>query len=347
VSNLTIAVRIGRLGRINDYAEMEKISADDMAFWEQAKGIVGSWCYVSKGSKVTVECDFSPIVKAHEENINWVGAVLDESPLAHSMTAEILDFSTEFFINVTVESEDGLAESNLRCDYYAEKYLYDLFFVMNVSRPGVCDFLGVQFDSGSGFVTKVRLSSDCFESSFYKTLEGGKVAPGFVPLDKVVAWYRKLDMGLSQIAGLGVEKAIFSILHICRGSDVDIVWVIWAFHALEAVYGTKVGEGFKNLIDRISFLLQLDERDKKYLKKNLREMYDLRSAFVHGGYKAHHPMMNEVIDERLNGECAKLLIAMQFGFDLVVASLQALIINEWYGVKVEESISGALYSDVS
>lgn len=342
-----IAVRIGRLGRMNDYAEIEEISAADIDFWEQAKDIVGSWCYVSKGSKVTVECDFSPIVKAHEENINWVGAVLNESPLAYSMTEAMLDFSTEFFIKVTVENEGELAENNLRCDYYAEKYLYDLFFVMNISRPGVCDFLSVQFDSGRGFVTKLRLASDCFESGFYKALEGGKVAPGFVPLDKVVAWYRKLDMGVSQIAELGVEKAIFSILHICRGSDVDIVWVIWAFHALEAVYGTKVGEGFKNLIDRISFLLQLDERDKKYLKKNLREMYNFRSAFVHGGYKAHHPMMNEVIDERLNGECAKLLSTMQFGFDLIVASLQALIINEWYGVKVEESISGALYGDVS
>lgn len=172
-------------------------------------------------------------------------------------------------------------------------------------------------------------------------------APRILPLSSVVYWYKKLNMGIRQRAESGVEKAIFSVLHICCGADADVVWVIWAFHALEAIYGTKVGEGFTNLVERISTLLELDAQGKGMLKKRLREMYDYRSSFVHGGYRVHHPMKNEIMDQSLNEDFTKLLEISQFGFNLVVLSLQALVEKGWYGLKIKEQMSGVLSDDFS
>ncbi len=81
------------------------------------------------------------------------------------------------------------------------------------------------------------------------------------------------------------------------------------------------------------------------LKKRLREMYDYRSSFVHGGYRVHHPMKNEIMDQSLNEEFTKLLEISQFGFNLVVLSLQALVEKGWYGLKIKEQISGVLSDD--
>ncbi|KXG79305.1 hypothetical protein AXZ07_06975 [Pseudomonas mosselii] len=76
-------------------------------------------------------------------------------------------------------------------------------------------------------------------------------------------------------------------------------------------------------------------------------MYDYRSSFVHGGYRVHHPMKNEIMDQSLNEDFTKLLEISQFGFNLVVLSLQALVEKGWYGLKIKEQMSGVLSDDFS
>ncbi|AZF33391.1 hypothetical protein C4J89_3933 [Pseudomonas sp. R4-35-07] len=343
-----VTVRRRGWGRLDGGERREEIKSGDMELLMQAISVIGPWHYMHGDVKVIVECDFFPFVEAYKINIES----LNVAELSHTLSIEQIEFALfpelEFVVKVTLESDEELGRQQWYVSHFVEQFLYDIFFILNIARPGVCDFLGIRIDSGRGLITELRLSADCFESGFRNLLAGDSLfAPRILPLSSVVCWYKKLNMGVRQRAESGVEKAIFSVLHICCGADADVVWVIWAFHALEAIYGTKVGEGFTNLVERISTLLKLDAQGKRMLKKHLREMYDCRSSFVHGGYRVHHPMKNEIMDQSLNEDFKKLLEVSQFGFNLVVLSLQALVENGWYGLKIEEQMSGVLSDDFS
>ncbi|WP_248766082.1 hypothetical protein [Pseudomonas protegens] len=337
-----IAVHVGRSSRLDVYPQWEEIGSEDIDLWKQATNIIGTWSYSHKNVNAIIECDFSSFIELNKASARLNHAIHNEFALDKSMIDSVMAPALEFFVKVSLEGKENPIKYEGYCKYFVERFLYDVFLVMNFSRPGVCDFMNIRIDAGLGTFTKLNLSGGCFESSFHKRLKNIPLSPTILPLDSVANWYRALDLGVSQKAETGVEKALFSVLHICGGNDADVTWVVWVFHALEAIYGTRVGEGFTNLVDRISQLLKLDPRDKNFLKRNMREMYDCRSSFVHGGYKVQHPMRNEVMDDRLNADYNKLLDIMQFGFDLVVLSLQTLITNDWYGIKIEERLSGLI-----
>lgn len=341
-----VAVHVGRSGRLDVHEQWEEIGREDIELWKQATSIIGAWSYSHKNVEAVVECDFCSFVELHKASARLNHAIHNNLDLTHSMMDSVMTPVVEFFVKVSLEGKEDSAKYEGYCSYFVEKFLYDVFLMMNLSRPGVCDFMNIRIDSGRGMFTQLHLSGDCFESSFHKSLKNTHLSPIVLPLVSVVPWYRRLDLGVSQKAETGVEKALFSVLHICCGKDADVTWVVWAFHALEAIYGTRVGEGFTNLVDRISKFLNLEPQAKNFLKRNLREMYNYRSSFVHGGYKVQHPMRNEIMDDRLNDDYSKLLDIMQFGFDLVVVSLQGLIANNWYGIKVEERLSGLMSRDL-
>ena len=335
-------------GRLDEHEQREEIKLGDMELLKQAISVISPWHYMHGDTKVIIECDFSPFVEAYKINTESLNVAELSRTLSVEQIESALFPELEFVVKVTLEVNGDLGRQQWYTSYFVEQFMHDVFFILNIARPGVCDFLGLRIDAGRGSITELRLSADCFESGFRTLLAGNSIfAPRILPLSSVVYWYKKLNMGVRQRAESGVEKAIFSVLHICCGADADVVWVIWAFHALEAIYGTKVGEGFTNLVERISTLLELDAQGKGMLKKRLREMYDYRSSFVHGGYRVHHPMKNEIMDQSLNEDFTKLLEISQFGFNLVVLSLQALVEKGWYGLKIKEQMSGVLSDDFS
>lgn len=340
-----VAVRVGRSGRSYEPEQWERVYKDDIEFWEKATEVIGTWSYTHNNMRVSIECDFSSLAELHRLNYRINHAARHDMELARELIESSMDAIVEFFVKVTLEGEEDLSKYKWYCSFFAEKYLYDVFFMMNVSRPGVCDFLNMRIDSGVSGFTDMKISGSFFESSLLHETKKGTIAPITLPLLTVASWYRALNTGFSQKADSGVEKAVFSLLHICCGNDIDIAFVVWVFHALEAIYGTKIGESFTNLNERISTLLELDTHSKGSLKRNLRDMYDCRSSFVHGGYKVPHPMKNEVMDERLNSDYGKLLEILQFGFNLVTMSIQMLIANNWYGITVEEKIKGLAAPD--
>ncbi|MEO2055751.1 MAG: hypothetical protein ABGX83_10775 [Nitrospira sp.] len=167
---------------------------------------------------------------------------------------------------------------------------YDFFSIMNFSVPGSCDCLNIKICSKSSDDSNhFKLSSHNFEIGYYSSLNGKKPNISTLSLKDVLEWFKVLDLGIKQKAESSLERALFSLFHMCR-LDGDVTTIIWIFHALEALYKTKVGEGFTNLYQRISSLLKFDGYDQRILKKTLRKLYDLRCAIVHGGYQIHHPM---------------------------------------------------------
>lgn len=68
----------------------------------------------------------------------------------------------------------------------------------------------------------------------------------------------------------------------------------------------------------------MKERDRKTLRQRLKHAYDLRSAFVHGGYVVDHPIHNEVMEPGIDKAYGEALELQEFGIALIVALLQKL-----------------------
>lgn len=224
--------------------------------------------------------------------------------------------------------------------FFVERYLYDLFLLINLSTPGACDFLNIRFmNGGAEDDERLNLSSYFFEQYLYQSYTKRAVGNGTIPFMKVLEWYKGLGIGIKQKSDKKIEKALFSVLSISK-SELSVATVIWIFHALEAIYGTRVGEGFTNLIGRISLLLELSEENKKNVKKKLRELYDIRSSFVHGGYQVLHPLINETIDKKLEDDQWKLICLCQDGIEIIIESIQKIISRGWHELVVTENLYG-------
>ena len=76
------------------------------------------------------------------------------------------------------------------------------------------------------------------------------------------------------------------------------------------------------------------------MKKQLRVLYDMRSAIVHGGFEVMHPMRDETLDERVNGVFDRVLTASQYGLVLIVAAIQKMARENWSQLRFEEIIVG-------
>jgi hypothetical protein len=72
-------------------------------------------------------------------------------------------------------------------------------------------------------------------------------------------------------------------------------------------------------------LLSPNDKQRSYLRDQLRKLYEIRSGFAHGGREIVHPMNNEALDRRAEGKYTELMGASEFGFATLLASIQVAI----------------------
>ena len=123
----------------------------------------------------------------------------------------------------------------------------------------------------------------------------------------------------------------------CR-SDGHIDFVVWLFTALESLLSTRVGENLDGKVLRASLVLACNEAEQNRLSRSLRKLYELRSAFVHGGYAVAHPLHYEPIEPRLDKDCSEIIRLSKYGFSVLVAILQAMIVGGRQNLSFEERL---------
>ncbi len=230
-------------------------------------------------------------------------------------------------ISINTTSDMNLTEVRR----YLHRYLIDLFLVCNLSAPGIIDFYNAKLD-GDDEYTPFKISSFAFRCALENLTKKKVPYVVFSDIKHAKDWFESLNIGMKMTANSSVEKAMFSLLHVIKIDGYDIGAIPWIFHALEAIYGTNAGRGFNDLSEKVNFLLTVEERQKKALKKQLRELNDMRSKFVHGGFNVSHPMdydLNEQVNDLAN-----------FGVSLVISSIQSLMLNDWNEIGVVEKIYG-------
>lgn len=122
--------------------------------------------------------------------------------------------------------------------------------------------------------------------------------------------------------------------------DASPATLIWIFYALETLFDTKPGENFRALRDRIGLLLDPGGGHREDLVRGLRTLYDLRSAFVHGGLEILHPIGPNPGDEKGDELYKRVADACEFGFTLIACSIQALINRGWIEAQFQEVVVG-------
>ena len=222
--------------------------------------------------------------------------------------------------------------------HFIEYYLYDLFLIMNISYPGSCNFRNVVVNPENQFSSNINLDNYRFDFSWSNSKQ---IWPKInnIDIDIVIDWMNKVRGTLRMISKSRSEKALFAVLHICR-MEPSPSSIIWIFYALESLFDTKTGENFRALVGRISLLLSPDQEQTKSMKKKLRELYDLRSSFVHGGLEVIHPMHNELFDKRVDELFGRLIDTTDFGFQIIIASIQSIISRKWIEPDFGETLSG-------
>lgn len=309
-----------------DFAYLEEI----VLFWSEPHVSVMKRSVIHDGCSISVAFDWMP-----------VGAVLQQQVRNARLLRESPDMlspdwwektSRDFRLNVDVEidGENSLSESDWYPEFFVENALYDIFTIANLALPSAADFFALRLEStGRTPAESLELSAYYLDQHFSRRFPW----PAFSKIDvaDVDRWYMRIRNGVAQIPDTPVERAIFALLHVCRsaGRPEDIVWLFYGF---ESLFQSRAGENFSALVDRIALILHPTEKQSKYLKKQLREMYDLRSSFVHGGLQVIHPAHHDAIDPRIDAKYSDILALSVFGTRLLVACLQRYAKENWNSV---------------
>jgi hypothetical protein len=244
---------------------------------------------------------------------------------------------------VTIPKQPGKSLESLsnQAVYHLALFLYDVFAAMNLSSPGCCEFQGsIHIEHSDLWENHVVLYASMLESAWLSSLESTWPTIQYIPLGKVVSWLRSLEIGTRQIANSRVERGIFSLLHVCRLSHFNPETLIWLAHALEALYDTPPALVAKHLQQRIIQVLDVPAERQKWVKKQLRQFYELRSSFVHGNLDVVHPLENERLDPQVVQYTKKLMGPINFGIMVVLATLQKHIVENWREVTFTEVCQG-------
>jgi hypothetical protein len=295
-------------------------------FWNEEVKYLASFSYEHAGCAVNVKLDWTAFV----ERLRNSWAIFE--PLYSGGTFDQAAYSrlpreTECSATVEITGENDFTKHWWYPRHFAELALYDAFICANLAFPGALDLYSARIPPSSselGRPTELKLSSYNFEYWWVESLRGHFPKLKQLPLKAVREWYSLSGLAGRSKAQDGVDRAVFCLFHLCR-SDNYIDGLIWVFHALEALLDTRVGENLSGMYRRITLLIDLSERDKKALKKKLKRAYDLRSAFVHGGYDIPHPAHNEVTDPAIGNNYAEGLDLQQFGMALVLSLLQHVV----------------------
>jgi hypothetical protein len=209
---------------------------------------------------------------------------------------------------------------------------------MNIAAPASCDFYRASLQ-GERLDREISLSNYHCEAALLASWGLDWLPLKTLDLPEVISWFRSVRTGPSQVAKNPMEKVLFALMHMAK-SDMSVMTVIWLFYAFESLLQTRAGENFSSMVRRLSLLLETDKHNSKLIRDGMRELYDLRSAIVHGGFELSHPSHNEILDKRLDDNFAKIQKATDFGYALLLAAVQKSIENNWQYPRFVETLVG-------
>lgn len=172
-------------------------------------------------------------------------------------------------VRVTAEWPDDLATREIRvaitvrgdvdrrdAPAYVELFFHDVFLLLNLATPA--SFGGTIAISGG----ELRVRELAFSPRVFAYATGLRR----VPLEKVVAWYDGLGLGVQQLATTAEATALFQLLHLARHDENEEESILRLASAAQAL-GVKSGR-----------------------------LFEVREAIARGQVPAVHPMHDDALD---------------------------------------------------
>ncbi|MDP4087055.1 MAG: HEPN domain-containing protein [Bacillota bacterium] len=325
-----------------DHGDFKYLNKEFLKVWGEVPNVLSNITFETEIGLATLNIDWEDnyISKIKGKLINfytiedYFNGIVPEEYIREIGEHEHIELSCQ--INIENYELDLMNERGKRIlFYYIENIFMQIFLAMNLSTPGSFSAFSYELKS-KGDLDIYSFSSSDFESAWIDSIKEGWPLIERIELNKTWNWIKGLNLGYRQIAENCIERALFSILTICKGTSINPNQLIWNAIALEALYGTPKSQITRLLVDRVSRFLGLPENGRGCFKKKIRDFYDLRSRFVHGELDLTHPLGNNVLDPRIFDNDGFVLKNAGFGFCIVIATLQKMIKNHWKTLKLKE-----------
>lgn len=324
----------------------EITSTADTAVWEAIASNYQKHEVTSSSGKVLAEItiDWIPAVEyarkcksLYTQPVEKWGEILGENP-------DFFQRSVICSAHISFESKSANRSPNAGKDFL-QQLLYEIYLIANLSVPGCFNLFksyirarGAETAIDPFSQTELELSEFLFENSWHCSQDRPFIQVGFLPFEDVFRWYKSLNIGLKQVAKGTAEKALFTLLHLGRTSFLEPEATLWIARALEALYETSPGGSFQLLHRRISVLFGLDDQQQATIKKQLREFYNVRNSFAHGGGSICHPMANESWDPLVDKVFGRTIDANSIAAAILLGSVQELIRRRAVGLMFNEQV---------
>ncbi|MDJ0514105.1 MAG: HEPN domain-containing protein [Methyloceanibacter sp.] len=330
-------------GRSGSDDAWETIDAGYIELWGAACDLLAKSSWNLDGNLIEVQIDWRPLLARHKRSyavmkkLTSVPRDARASDSFHRILEEFPRRPSRVRATVSLQDDSSKVMKNLG-PQILENLLHDVFLAMNISQPGSCDFYGARI-TNTEYPTDVSLSNTNFDSSLDVSLHHGWPRISTLELTDVARWYRSVHSDLAQIPNNPMERALFAVLHMAK-IDATAVSVVWLFYAFESLLQTKPGENFATMVARICLLLDANASQASLVKKQMRSLYNTRSAIVHGGYEVIHPMHNEILDDRVDDVYGRLVELTRWGQAFLLACIQRTIQNGWLFPRFSEVLDG-------
>jgi hypothetical protein len=329
-------------GRSVSDDDWETIEPVHIKLWRSAIELLSERNISARGTQYSVHIDWTPILLRHQRHHSAMKTLMRKKHASAEQALKKARFprrASRCRVNVVATPDEDTAAGINMAAHVTECVLHDVFLMMNVAAPASCDFYRASLASPGERDVNLSLSNVHFESSLLLHSDRSWPPCKVLDLSTVISWFDAVRPGPSQIPQNPMERVLFALLHMAR-MEMSPMIIIWLFYAFESLLQTNAGENFNAIVRRLALLLDADEKDTRTIRKELRDLYDIRSSVVHGGFEVAHPAHNEILDKRLDENSYRILDAATVGHALLVSAIQRTIDKGWVFPKFEETLQG-------
>ena len=190
--NHKLKFSLGRIGRSLELDQWKHIDQQDVSVWTNAQQLITPFQYLHNGVSVTIEVNWSKVTEYFQKyqvvNNTFRTALADniKIPLEKKKSLEKLipnlNSNLELTANIEMKGENEFSKYKWYPDFFLEKYIYDVFFILNLSIPGSCEFLNLKFKDES---ERFYLSAYNFELGYEDFLSNKKICISELPIQIV------------------------------------------------------------------------------------------------------------------------------------------------------------------
>ncbi|MHB9073981.1 MAG: hypothetical protein ACYC6G_10690 [Desulfobaccales bacterium] len=321
----------------------ELMNKSDMDVWKLADKFISSRTYNLRNEQILLKLDWKSAI----QHIEFWHEVESSSEKIKDLMNNQLSKPEEIDpvqINITLIMPAKLKDDkhkDIRYEYIIH-FIHEIFLIMNLASPGCCNFEYSTISTiDNSWSESIHLSSFLFENGWQDSIKNSWPKVTSFPLNIVFEWFNALDIGNHSIATTSISKALFALLHVAHDLMGEPASLVWLAHALESLYDTPPTLSYAFLKRRIIEFLHIPAKKEKWLNKKLRQFYDDRNSFVHGGMPIAHPIAIGM-DDGEDNYYEKLYDAIGYGSLFVISTLQEYITRRWKNIVYEEKVSGII-----